>query len=81
MNESLIQQYGKGKRRQKSRKTQRKEEKDRKEKEVLANLVPAAAVKRGGRVLFGMTGPKEYVGGMKKEKEGSKTRKKKKELE
>ena len=31
--------------------------------EVPANSVPAAAVIRGGRVLFGMTGRKESVGG------------------
>ena len=33
-------------------------------KEVPANSVPAAAVIRGGRVLFGMTGRKESVGGL-----------------
>ena len=33
------------------------------EEEVPANSVPAAAVIRGGRVLFGMTGRKESVGG------------------
>ena len=32
------------------------------EEEVPANSVPAAAVIRGGRVLFGMTGRKESVG-------------------
>ena len=32
-------------------------------KEVPANSVPAAAVIRGGQVLFGMTGRKESVGG------------------
>ena len=32
-------------------------------KEVPANSVPAAAVIRGGRALFGMTGRKEFVGG------------------
>ena len=32
-------------------------------KEVPANSVPAAAVIRGGQVLFGMTGCKESVGG------------------
>ena len=31
--------------------------------EVPANSVPAAAVIRGGRALFGMTGRKEFVGG------------------
>ena len=31
--------------------------------EVPANSVPAAAVIRGGQVLFGMTGCKESVGG------------------
>ena len=30
---------------------------------VPANFVPAAAVKRRGQVLFGMTGRKEFVGG------------------
>ena len=34
------------------------------EEEVPANSVPAAAVIRGGRVLFGMTGRKESVGGL-----------------
>ena len=29
--------------------------------EVPANLVPAAAVKREGQVLFGITGRKEFV--------------------
>ena len=33
------------------------------EEEVPANSVPAAAVKRRGQVLFGMTGCKESVGG------------------
>jgi len=33
------------------------------EKEVLANFVPAAAVRRGGQVLFGMTRRKGYVDG------------------
>ena len=33
------------------------------EEEVPANSVPAAAVIRGGQVLFGMTGCKESVGG------------------
>ncbi len=33
-------------------------------KEVPANSVPAAAVRQGGQVLFGMTGRKEYVGGL-----------------
>jgi hypothetical protein len=33
------------------------------EEEVPANSVPAAAVIRGGRVLFGMTGRKGSVGG------------------
>ena len=28
-----------------------------------ANLVPAAAVRRGVRALFGITGRKEHVGG------------------
>ena len=32
------------------------------EEEVPANSVPAAAVIRGGRVLFGMTGRKGSVG-------------------
>ena len=31
---------------------------------VPANFVPAAAVKRRGQVLFGMTGRKESVGGL-----------------
>ena len=31
--------------------------------EAPANSVPAAAVRREGRVLFGMTGRKAYVGG------------------
>ena len=34
------------------------------EEEVPANSVPAAAVIRGGQVLFGMTGRKESVGGL-----------------
>ena len=34
------------------------------EKEAPANSVPAAAVRRRGRVLFGMTGRKGYVGGL-----------------
>ena len=33
------------------------------EEEAPANSVPAAAVIRGGQVLFGMTGCKESVGG------------------
>ena len=33
------------------------------EREVPANFVPAAAVKRRGQVLFGMTGRKGPVGG------------------
>jgi len=33
------------------------------EEEVPANSVPAAAVIRGGQVLFGMTGRKGSVGG------------------
>ena len=32
------------------------------EEEVPANSVPAAAVIRGGQVLFAMTGRKAYVG-------------------
>ena len=32
-------------------------------KEAPANFVPAAAVIRGGRVLFEMTGRKGFVGG------------------
>ena len=32
-------------------------------KEALANLVPAAAVIRGGQTLFGFTGLKGRVGG------------------
>ncbi len=32
-------------------------------KEAPANFVPAAAVIRGGQVLFGITGRKESVGG------------------
>ncbi len=35
------------------------------EKEVPANSVPAAAVIRGELVLFGQTGRKEFVGGIK----------------
>ena len=34
------------------------------EKEVPANSVPAAAVIQRVRTLFGITGLKEYVGGM-----------------
>ena len=34
------------------------------EEEVQANSVPAAAVIRGGQVLFGMTGRKGSVGGL-----------------
>ena len=36
--------------------------------EVPANSVPAAAVRRGGLVLFGMTGHKGHVGGKSSEK-------------
>ena len=32
------------------------------EEEAPANSVPAAAVRRGGQVLFGMTGRKGHVG-------------------
>ena len=39
------------------------------EKEVPANSVPAAAVIRGGRVLFGMTGRKGSVGGSLSERQ------------
>jgi len=35
------------------------------EEEAPANSVPAAAVRRGGQVLFGMTGRKGRVGGEK----------------
>jgi len=35
------------------------------EEEAPANSVPAAAVRRGGQVLFGMTGRKGHVGGEK----------------
>ena len=35
------------------------------EEEAPANSVPAAAVIRGGQVLFGMTGRKGSVGGFK----------------
>lgn len=34
-----------------------------KKKQVLANFVPAAAVKREGLALFGLIGRKVYVGG------------------
>ncbi len=37
---------------------------DRSSEEVRAKYVPAAAVKRTGRTLFGITGLKEYVGGL-----------------
>ena len=33
-------------------------------KEAPANYVPAAAVRRRGRALFGITGRKELVGGL-----------------
>ena len=33
-------------------------------KEAPANFVPAAAVIRRGQALFGITGRKEYVGGL-----------------
>lgn len=33
------------------------------EEEAPANSVPAAAVRRGGQVFFGMTGRKGHVGG------------------
>ncbi len=36
---------------------------DRSSEEVRAKYVPAAAVIRTGRTLFGITGLKEYVGG------------------
>ncbi len=36
---------------------------DRSSEEVRAKFVPAAAVRRTGRTLFGITGPKECVGG------------------
>ncbi|KAL9409185.1 hypothetical protein AB3S75_047549 [Citrus x aurantiifolia] len=35
------------------------------EEEAPANSLPAAAVKRGGQVFFGMTGRKGHVGGVK----------------
>ncbi|CAI8604880.1 unnamed protein product [Vicia faba] len=35
------------------------------EEEAPANSVPAAAVRRGGQVFFGMTGRKGHVGGVK----------------
>ena len=35
------------------------------EETVPANFVPAAAVIRGGRALFGMIGRKGFVGGIK----------------
>ena len=41
------------------------------EEEAPANSVPAAAVIRGGQVLFGMTGRKGHVGGEKGGKEKS----------
>ncbi len=37
---------------------------DRSSEEVRAEYVPAAAVIRTGRTLFGITGLKEYVGGL-----------------
>ncbi len=37
---------------------------DRSSEEVRAKFVPAAAVRRTGRTLFGVTGLKEYVGGL-----------------
>ncbi len=37
---------------------------DRSSEEVRAKYVPAAAVIRTGRTLFGITGLKEYVGGL-----------------
>ncbi len=37
---------------------------DRSSEEVRAKFVPAAAVTRTGRTLFGITGLKEYVGGL-----------------
>ncbi len=37
---------------------------DRSSEEVRAKFVPAAAVRRTGRTLFGITGLKEYVGGL-----------------
>ncbi|KAK3182929.1 hypothetical protein Dsin_030215 [Dipteronia sinensis] len=36
---------------------------NRLEEEAPANSVPAAAVRRGGQVFFGMTGRKGHVGG------------------
>ena len=36
---------------------------DRSSEEVRAKFVPAAAVRRTGQTLFGITGLKEYVGG------------------
>ncbi len=36
---------------------------DRPSEEVRAKFVPAAAVRRTGQTLFGITGLKEYVGG------------------
>ena len=64
MSESLIQQYYMsdedffGRKALSSRRTMTVLE-----EEVPANSVPAAAVIRGGQVLFGMTGCKESVGG------------------
>ncbi len=37
---------------------------DRSSEEVRAKFVPAAAVRRTGRTLFGITGLKECVGGL-----------------
>ena len=37
---------------------------DRSSEEVRAKFVPAAAVIRTGQTLFGITGLKEYVGGL-----------------
>ncbi len=37
---------------------------DRSSEEVRAKFVPAAAVRRTGQTLFGITGLKEYVGGL-----------------
>ncbi len=37
---------------------------DRSSEEARAKFVPAAAVRRTGRTLFGITGLKEYVGGL-----------------